>query len=300
MWNSFKARCSERWAKAVVSVLILSYIACVLLAWFIKDDLISGENTIWVSFYASWTQDVLFFTLVGVVVVFATAPYNSNNATFDERIIAFYGSNTPIALRDYAKKALTRFGGYSPLAERKITILEYNPEINGFKVEIDMTQTVKNMFDVTYVDHPEVAIKADKFDNPPKPAGMVQWLNINDDSQLKDVDTEIPVGDGESTWRHVINLQIPAHHSAKFDSRFWAWSPSGENFKYSSRRVVERFNMKIQNTLTDMAVLMKRSDDDGGNITLAPGELFVFPPAKNVTPDQVIFEFTLEPATIGA
>lgn len=292
MWNIFKARLRDWRYRGVILAVAIAYGVTIWLGYGLSESLVENREVVWLSFYASWVQDIIFFSLVGIAVIAYTAPYRADSSTFDERVMAFYGTNSPKLLRDYAKDELQRFGGYSPSGERTWTIKEFDAACQGFKVEMYVKQVIKNIFDVDYSDAPETSVIPDKFDNPPSPLGEIEWIAVNDQGQLPSGREEILPDKG---WRRRINLNIPAHGEITLEAKQWLWIKAGEECGFKPNRVVEKFDMVIRNSMNNQSVIITIADEDGGAVTIAAGQNRRLLPVQNVTPNDRIFVVILDP-----
>lgn len=296
MWEIFKARMRDRQFRLVLIAILIAYGATVGLGFWLKELLFVNKDMVWLSFYASWVQDIIFFSLVGVAVVAYTAPFRADSATFDERIMAFYGRNSPKPLREYAKGELTRYGGYAPTAERVWTIKEYDSEIEAYKVEVEVRYLIKNLLDVDYFDNPPVRVIPDTFEDPPAPLGEVEWVAIGQVGQLPDGREEIKHGE---EWTRTFNLNIEPHGEKAFEAKYWLWIKAGIESGSIPNRVVEKFDMKIINATTDVIVKMKIVNGGSAQETLAPGEIYKFFQVQDATPNDRIFVVQLDPPENG-
>ena len=292
MWEIFRARLRDWRYKFVLLAIVIAYGATFVFGFWLEDLLAVNRDMIRLSFYASWVQDIVFFTLVGLAVIAYTAPFRADSSTFDERVMAFYGTNSPKSLRDYAKEELQRFGGYSPSAERTWVIKEFDADRRAYKVEMYVKQVIKNIFDVEYTDAPKTGVEPDKFDDPPSPLGEIEWVAINDHGQLPSGREEILPDVG---WSRRISLNIPAHSEITFEAKHWIWVKAGVESGFRPNRVVEKFDMIIRNTMDNESVKLIISSQDEGDVTLAAGGNHRMLPVQNVTPKDRIFVVRLDP-----
>ncbi len=291
MWQAVKRRCSSRWTIYVLISLVVTYAVSIWLGFYISDELTNQKESVWVGFYASWVQDVIFFSIVGVAVFLHSIPYSADNATFDERIIAFYGNNTPKSLRDYAKSEFVRYGGYTVKAKRRIVIFEYDDVRDAFRIEYETTQEIKNLFDIQYEDSPvNQIIPAKGFDDPPEPFGVVSYINLGGKNVIPEGTNRNIPSDG-SAWKLKVPLSISPNGSTTFENRYWVWVKAAEQHNYTPNRVVAEFDLTIQNTISDKKVIVKTEKND---LLLGPGDILSLETEVDVTPHNEIFRFSLE------
>ncbi|UTW53321.1 hypothetical protein KFF05_08250 [bacterium SCSIO 12827] len=289
MWRRVLFKLKDSRVLLVVGAVVVAYAASGIGGYFYSDLLHVNADAIVVAVYASWVQDVLFFSLVGIAVLAFTAPFRPDIATFDERIIAFYGSRSPKPLRDYAKEELKRYGGYSPYAERSWTISDYREDINAFKISANVKYNVKNIFDVEYYDNPKMSVRPDKFDIDVGVVGEVEWISVNDVGQLANGREAI---DSERGWNGSIDLRIPPNGDVLLDCQYWIWAGAGVECGFTPQRVVEHFDMVVRNS-TD-GVPIKLGLTGGKIVDIRPGEVYKMAPEENATPNDRIFVLSLD------
>lgn len=274
----------------LIGALALAYVISVILGYSLQDELAADRGMVWRNFYASWVQDVIFFTIVGVAVIAYTEPLRAESATFDERIQAFYGRRAPRPLRDYAKVQLTRYGGYAPHAERTMVIKDFDPERDAYKIEVRSKFFIRNLFDVEYVDEPPLQILPDSFDDPPSPFGEVEWITVGGQEQIGEGPQMI---DHERGFYRKVNIRIPKGGAVEYEYRYWLWMKAGEKNSQRPQRVVELFNTKIRNATGHVTVKMEVENGDIPDVELKPGESYQFKPVHDATPQDTLFVFCI-------
>ncbi len=290
MWEriSYRLRDWRIWFLAAALLLTYVYTICI---WVRTYDSVGGDNiAFWTGFYSSWMQDVAFFSIVGLAVLIFTAPFRPDRAHFDQRIQAFYGTGAPHTLREYAKNQLTRYAGYSPVATRKFTVLEYSKDYSAYKVEVENSFDIVNLFkDVHYKDDPWVRIGPDSFIgcSAPDPVGEVQWISLGDIEQLT-CPVAITLDGG---FKQQIEFKIGPGERLQYQYRYWMWMRTEIDHQMQPQRVVEKFDFAIRSLMSEQGKIGIQPKGENNTSILNPGEVYRFPTARNATPEGAIFQF---------
>ncbi|HEX9808871.1 MAG TPA: hypothetical protein VGC25_04620 [Alphaproteobacteria bacterium] len=289
-WNRFKMRLGERRTRIVLCAAGIAYLLTAGATWYYFEKIAAAKSEIEIAFYASWVQDIVFFSIVGIAVMIYTAPFSADSATFDERVIAFYGTSAPAALRDYAKHELRRFGGFATEGRRTWEIREYRKDIDAFRIEVEIKYEIKNLLDVEYLDKGNVEIRPDEFEKPPNLLGEVQIIAINGASKLQAGPEPIPKGG----YSKPIETSIGPYGTGSYLAKYWIWGKRGEECGFTPRRVTENFTMEVFNVMNDCAVKLMIGDHGDDEIILQPGTMEALSPVSGATPRTRIFVMTLD------
>lgn len=274
--------------RSVVTALSIAYVGTALAGLYYFDQISANLGNFSLNFAASWLQDLAFFSIVGVAVFVHNAPFRPDQAHFDERIHAFYGSRAPSPLRHYAKKQLKKYGGYSPVATRDLIVRDYDEALDAYLVEINSAFRIKNLFDdVEYTDSPSVKIKPDSFDCASSTAlAGIEWITIDEKDVLEGPRLIYP----EQQFDMVMDFVIPPGGEIDYTYRYWMWMKVGELSSMTPQRVVERFESSIRNIMSDKAVRVQIEDSERIE-EIEPGNHRQLRHVSNATPDDTIFRF---------
>lgn len=207
-------------------------------------NIADNSSPIITAFYISWTQDLLFFLLLGLSLLLLVKPFVPNEANFEERVDAFLGTSGKAKFRTTTKNILMEVGAYIERIDIEITFSTICKDM--VKYDVACTQIVRNIFsDVRYTHNLEIAIDLDKVDNPPEPFGQITEVKISGNDVIRDLPQTL--SNGTPFKVNDLELSIGGGKSASYFYKYWSYFKFDEIYTLKMRRFGEIVKLTIRN-----------------------------------------------------
>lgn len=168
----------------------------------------------------AWSGELLFFTVVGLIVTFATLE-DPGEGNFDDRIRILFGSgNLPHCVLTYNRNTLSRLSAYVEEADRTITIETYDDNHKAYKVRVRTVYLYRNLLrDVAYDETLPVNVTPDEFKtNGPTELGRVTSITIDDSETITQ---QLPID--ATGFKTELRLKMPKAGKTKLIFEYWLW-----------------------------------------------------------------------------
>src|SRR5690242_17438536 len=129
----------------------------------------------------AWSGELLFFTIVGLIVTFVTLR-DPGEGSLDERIRILFGSDKiPDCVLTYNKNTLSRLAAYAETATRTVLVKQFDPAIHAYRVEVTTTYLYRNLLrDLPYDETLPLRVKPDVFSGQQPPElGKVTSITVD-------------------------------------------------------------------------------------------------------------------------
>ncbi len=204
------------------------------------------------SFYASWCQDVLFFTIMGFAVLMVTlrVPHDED---FTIRLGILFPMLSGSALESVSEN-VKPFGYVNKKLSRKIIVKEYSERHQAYLVEFEITNELENVFGDTVVeDTTNAAFTPDDFsdlsDDAPFPVGEFHSIKIGNERMGFTEKIVAPLQIKPSIgYRSSFPLSVPSEglHVA---IRYWAWIRVGVEQTFETKRFLRKHECTMVNRM---------------------------------------------------
>ncbi len=201
------------------------------------------------SFLASLWQDILFFGLVGVASLVA---FSQDPKSYDD--LAKVGFMYPRKNRsqlalDYNASVFKRLGVYAQKSVVSVKVLEYNSDLDAYKIHVDFDTTLANMFESDfYNDNFVVAMYLDDVTPPDGIRGAIESLHVRPihvaDSKKVDLLDGRILTFTESGF-HQIPYRLGPNSLSVYGVSYWQWSKVGTPFNLGVMRFCSEFSLQI-------------------------------------------------------
>lgn len=276
----------------VVLTLLFAYLVTAVAAHLLSSTLANESTNMWVSIYSSWAVNVVFFTVVGLVVTLMgfRSPAEEH---FENRVSILYsGKREPRSVMQYNSDQIRRLAAYATCANRKLVVHEYSPTYKAYRVNITTTYTFASLLDdVLYEDEAGLGLTPDQFQSTPPPQiGKVLSIWFKDEKLKR---TSEITEQGFST-----NIPLALEPGETEDLRFEyeKWIPIEDENYLTPQRVVELFEMSLVNrcNTTPLIGLLQTPVEP---ISLLFNQTVKLPAVRGVVPGEKIFRFEFREPT---
>lgn len=216
----------------------------------------NSDNKIIAGLFLSWTSDVLFFSVVTVLLsLISSAPPTLES--FEERAsILFQGKEGSQV--DYARSLLNRLGNYS---EQTHTIITIDKDEEGwFRLRAKTTTKLRNLIEDVRTTYELQVVDREQRENPPGKIGEVVSFTLDGKDQ-------IPLG-GELGREPMYSVEIGGESVRDLEILIDRWIGPGGYTAHSPARFTKRFTLEIINML-DHTVFVKLEQPKMTIVTLA-------------------------------
>lgn len=285
MVGGWKIRLDAR-ALVVSTGLLLACLIAAVLGKSLKGTFGGETDNLLVSFYASWTEDVIFFSLVGLSLAFMTFRNPTDEDLFQRASILFSGASG--AVIQYNTEKIKKLACYSPCATRVMRIIEYDDNVKAYKINVTTTYQLRNLFhDTSCADNVKVGFDPDVFAvAPPGGIGRLESIKVGGLERLHRVQEISAAG-----YETEVNLDLDAGETKEFMVEITAWVAVGKEQSLLSQRFVELFEMSIENKCVDVSPRLTR-DGDNNPVVLLPNNPVKLPAARSVNAMEKVFSIT--------
>jgi len=278
--------------RTIIFIFLIAYLATVLVGaaytWFLGIP----DRAFYQGMFASWIQDLLFFTFVGVSTSIVLGR-RAEDETFAHRARSLYQDTTPDFVIEHYNQEIKKLGSYSPTAHRTIRIDAYDASKNAYWANVKTTYVIKNVFlKSEYEADASVTIWPDRIDGLSE-AGRVLSLKIGDKDEInKPIQIDVERG-----FYTPIHFKIGDDETLKFSYEYESWFKVGEAQSFEPVRPVQKFTMEIVSRCRDGRTPKIAIKSEGDReLTLLYNAAHPFQPRQGVLPGNDLFEFRfLEP-----
>jgi hypothetical protein len=219
----------------------------------IPDREVSSFHT---SFFASATQDVLFFLVIGIYAWVRSTTRPEEKLLSEKVSYLFPSANNETELKDFFQSRINRLGCISDETRITITVDSYDFDSNTFKVFISMKIILHNLHHMDSFSDPQACLefKSDLEEAPSDGIyGQIRWIEV---TKLDDSRDLIYSHADHSHPPHLIkdrHYSLPAHfqiepyEKVQLDSNFWLKEPALKDFTYTTFRYVRRLIVSVSN-----------------------------------------------------
>jgi len=222
------------------------------------EPLVSGadENRrSWIlSFHASLVQDIMFFSLFGIVLFLFSKDRAQNQNILPRLWYLYSGNRATTSALTYNLEKIRFLAAFSPNLNISIEIEEYNEEYNAFKVHVTFDMLIANMSRKEVFDD-SLAVRVYPDDIPilferGELWGAIKEVTLAQDSltKRKDLLSKTINMYGNSVWYDNFPLRIKKNGIVQYDYRFWQWAKVGEDFIIGTLRYTDRVNLSIHSS----------------------------------------------------
>ncbi|WJR66340.1 hypothetical protein QTA58_19275 [Neorhizobium sp. CSC1952] len=219
--------------------------------------IVQGVPLVTQEFYVSWGVNVAFFTVIGfaVALVSLRLPHRED---FKDRIGFLFAARVEAdpelrnAALEHLSSDIKKLGFVSSRTERKITVIEYNPDYDAYRAYVTVNTTLVNLFgDVEAKDDTNFEIRPDKFEEGKGPvlAGQVISLVVDGTEKISSGPLNIELNSSKK-----FKEEFTVGRMEKcFTLKYWAWFKTEEPAAFTSRRFCRSFSVTIVNRMKDDA-----------------------------------------------
>lgn len=285
-------------------VALLSAYAISLVIFFIAIIFIKDKSSLAISFSASLLEDIVFFSLIGIVIFIITMKDGKDEDIYIRLDNVINGSNllkyknAKNYFHGQTKQALAFYSRY----KTTINIDEQNSHMKAYKIYTVSSGVIVNMCaDIPFEDHTNV--RAYPGVNVNGQNGEVTFYQIKDRISGDIVGEKIgkPIALKPTVgYSHNAKLFISANGKADYDYAFWLWSKYDQRekmFNLMIDRFASSYELEIQNSLKDNmsvyfeASLVKMNDESFATVSeilcktkLLSGERIIIPNLDSLKP----------------
>jgi len=256
------------------------------------------ERTLYLSFYSSWVEDVVFFIFVGAGAFFFSLR-RPTDEQFNERVSNLFSGHSG-SIIEYNKKEVTKLAGYAESCEKSIEFIHYDKDLKAYYTRIRIDYLMKNMLhDEEYSDVANLKLTTDK---------------ITDDKGRPQIVTKVTFGKDKHVWRnsktiHPIDgfsmpvpLRLDKDGSQHYIVEYKIWMKVGETCSTTPNRFTKDFQLSLENS--DIKHIPKVRFVDKGykfctdkSIEITSDEFPEFHRLRNIGSKEKIFVFELDEPT---
>lgn len=236
--------------------------------------------------FVAWSGELLFFTIVGLAVTLITVekPEDPRSRPVADRIKILFGiSQVPDVMIRYTEELLEGMARYAKDVKRCVTVTDYDPQINAYKVQVTISYAVQNVLhDKPITESIPFTIEPDKFDNfSNAEMGKINSVVVGGSEKINAY-TPIKI-DGFSTN---LEFTIPASGSVDIEFDYEVWMKCDEPQTVVAKRLVETSQLHFVNRIAQSPVVTIKGASQ--EITLlfnqptSPYEVQGVPPGRDV------------------
>ena len=213
-------------------------------------DLVSKE------FYVSWCVNVAFFSVIGFAVAIVSLRIPEKEE-FKDRIGFLFAAKIDsdpelrAAALEHISNDIKKIGFVCLSIDRKVTVVEYSKDFDGYRAYVTVKTTLINLFgDTEAKDDTNFQIMPDQFgdtNKQPKLIGQVVSLVVAGEEKIRNGPLDIDKIDGiKFKEKFSVNKE-----NTEFTLKYWAWFKVGVEAAYTSRRFCRTFSLSIVNRIKD-------------------------------------------------
>lgn len=207
-------------------------------------------GNLFISFAASALQDIFFFCFTGLILLIFSMRKPEDDNLAQKLTYLFPQAKDDNVLREYLESSINKLGCMSDKSSFVFTLLDYNNDINAFKIQVHFESHLRNLHNKDNFSDPmlSMTLQSDLEEHPPSGLfGQLEHVKVynfenGNISDIGDKSHNYPVDMKDKIFRHTCPFSIPPHSVALFDAKHWDWSPAE---KVHNLRVA-RFTRSIQ------------------------------------------------------
>jgi hypothetical protein len=277
----------KRLVAIVLILLTLVILVGALLYWRWFDILHGNKESLYVSFWASLAEDVLFFLLVSLGLLIYTIR-RPESEKFEAKVrFLFPSERAPIAFLAYNTAAIYKLGGFCTSAEKHILVTDYAPEIDAYKCYFTLDFRLQNMFtDQSYEDDVSIFVDADSFE---KLSTCGQVLEVQfvpfQGHPVRFISQPLDLRSGER-YERKIRISIPPNSDAEYFFRFWLWCRVGTDHYSQMRRFIAKYRCVLANK-SDSDIRISLDSRESPVLTVRCNETNIIDERINTAPPDI-------------
>lgn len=275
----FRFAATQPNAKRIIVVAILTWALTIVGLYF---GVQYSDNKTAAALFQSWTGDVIFFSIVTVLIsVISTIP--PARESFEQRAaILFQGLKGSQV--DFARSLLNRLGNYSEKTHTTVTI--HRVEEGWFRLLVKTTHNLRNLIEDVRTTYVLPLVDTELFvDKPPGREGEV--LSFSVDGKIQSALPKVPGHEA------AYSVDIGGENIRVVEFLLSRWIGAGGHTANSFDRFTKQFTLELVNNL-DEEIFVKLEQPKMGLVSLAGGtrrdELVTL---SNLEPRTLAFEFYL-------
>ncbi|MCI0562564.1 MAG: hypothetical protein MN733_29105 [Nitrososphaera sp.] len=292
--------------KAIIIAVLLLIALCILAAlyaYYMFDLITVNRDSILVSFYSSFVEDIIFFALIGIAL-FVWQTRDPRKASLDERIEYLYpGSHIPRDVINYNRTEIQRIGGYCSNAHMFVNIVGVDKTKDAVKITSDRQIYIHNILPrENYDDFARFYLEAD-----PIPGvdllGQVHKLEWRpDDAPPQSFIEDTQDLNESNNFQRYITLKLPPNKEGVLEVAYWVWCLCREAQIANAMRFIREYCLEIQN-MTDskvgVTILIRRPTTEGEEARVLRRANLKFREKHSEIirdfrpPDQIIVQYTI-------
>ena len=235
-------------SKIAAIALLLSYGLTAIFALIVSEN---QQDRFWLSFYSSWTEDIIFFSIVGLIFT-ALSLRRPELEHFQTRVqILFSGNKGPAV--DYISDKIRQMGYYAVKVRRELVIEKYDDDYGAYLIRFKSTNYLKNLFDdIDAKVLTGFGITPDKpgdFKQAPSPVGLITSMKIEGEPEKVSAAIIVPPGGCE----HPMEIAIPPGEERRLIYEYELWCAVGAVQDHVPRRFTVTIEEQIVNKWVDEA-----------------------------------------------
>ena len=292
---------SKLWASTVVATSTMGLLRY-------HGSYLPSEN-----FYVSWSVNVIFFSVIGLVAALVSLRLPHNEEFLSRLGILFTGTEN--INNEFRQSALLhisdevkRLGLALSSIERVITIETFDADFDAYRANVKISTSMVSLFgDVDAQDDVQFTVTPDGFTHSkkkPDPAGQIISLFVNGEEKIRGNPLPILIG-RSSGFPEKFSV---GRDGQSFTFEYWCWFETEQAFTYQTKRFCREFSVKIINRILDGAVtnvVVKRPKAPNGSQVdiknLSYGDEWDVNVIRDMEPKTVTELFTLQrPAAAGS
>jgi hypothetical protein len=272
---------------------IVGWIVTGAVVWACHAFFYAHASEVMLEVFVACSGELLFFSVVGLAVTLITIekPEDPRNRPVADRIKILFGiSEVPEFMIRYSESVLEGMARYAKNVRRRVSVIEYDPVLNAYKVHVDISYSVQNVMHDRSIDEKiPLAISPDKFDQFVKPE-MGKVISMMVDSQQKiTAYTPIDIVDGFATD---IEFTIAPSSAVDVEFIYEIWMKCEEPMTIVARRLVECSRLSFINRIAGSPVVSIRGL--GHDVTLLFNQETPPYESKGVAPGRTVHDFSFK------
>lgn len=216
-----------------------------------------------ISFMASAIEDLIFFMILGIVVL-AVTHRRPEDENLETRIgYLFSGANSSPDARQHALDIVSKHACISPKSEIIFTIESFDSSLSAFKVSTEYKFILANMYkDQPYKDKRVLLeISTDDVSVRDGVYGQVQAMSTTSQDALDCKEhIQAPVSIESLQFQKAIELEIPPDSMMQYYVRFWHYVRLGGNYEFGVNRYTKKLTIRMINASGIPVYFNKASD----------------------------------------
>jgi len=204
------------------------------------------------SFYSSWMVDLIFFSLLGVAVAFASLQ-SGRDEDFAARVGTLFAATSPNEALSYIQKRVRKLGYAVDYTERVLTIEKYDPNLPGYMFRMAVKTELKNLFgDVEASDTNNFGYIPGDFSGCPSPPDVIGKMTsfkvkIGDRQEEERISNPIELHSGMGQVSRTFKVEEDKPTIVTME--LWSWCLVGEEMFTTPARFTQSVRTTIRNRI---------------------------------------------------